>query len=306
MKAVVVFGTSPTTGGVSSSANHQLEHLVKMGVPATGAHSVHHLVPQLPRSKATFIVNASGKRSIQLARTLVTARRDVLPYFHGESALRDHLASSSPRWLDRLDEIWVTNGEMEGMLSRCVGTDVRVVSPTPTSLSYSALRWPDRITSLVMAEWRGQPVYGLDFALSLMGTLARRGAAPALNLVSYGWHPGEDAPQPGGDAQHKFSRVVSPAREEFESLIKGSSLVLRPSLSDGDSILVRESLDWHVPVLASDVSPRPKGTFVLPLELNQWVDALSGRLVPPVSLGHGLGMSLESALAQHVQARGWA
>ncbi len=49
-------------------------------------------------------------------------------------------------------------------------------------------------------------------------------------------------------------------------LWRRSDLVLRPTLSDGDSLLVRESLSEGTPVIASDVVERPFGTIIFKSE----------------------------------------
>lgn len=49
---------------------------------------------------------------------------------------------------------------------------------------------------------------------------------------------------------------------DFSSLIKKSNLTLRATRSDGDSLSVRESLYFGVPIIASDVTYRPLGTEV--------------------------------------------
>ena len=49
---------------------------------------------------------------------------------------------------------------------------------------------------------------------------------------------------------------------DFVSLLKKSSLTIRATRTDGDSISVRESLYFNIPVVASDVAVRPKGTII--------------------------------------------
>jgi len=48
--------------------------------------------------------------------------------------------------------------------------------------------------------------------------------------------------------------------------IAESSVLLRPTRYDGDSIAVREALHFRTPVIASDNSPRPPGVHVVSLE----------------------------------------
>jgi glycogen(starch) synthase len=45
-------------------------------------------------------------------------------------------------------------------------------------------------------------------------------------------------------------------------VIKRSSVFLRPTTSDGDSISLREALHFNVPVVASDAAPRPDGSIL--------------------------------------------
>lgn len=47
---------------------------------------------------------------------------------------------------------------------------------------------------------------------------------------------------------------------DFSTLIKKSNVTIRATRSDGDSLSVRESLYFGTPVIASDVTYRPKGT----------------------------------------------
>jgi glycosyltransferase involved in cell wall biosynthesis len=63
---------------------------------------------------------------------------------------------------------------------------------------------------------------------------------------------------------------------DFSALIKVSDVTIRATQTDGDSISVRESLYFNVPVIASDVSYRPKGTIIF--KKNDFVD-LSEKIV---------------------------
>ena len=55
----------------------------------------------------------------------------------------------------------------------------------------------------------------------------------------------------------KIFFVMSP--HQLWPLIKSASLFIRNTLTDGDSISIREALYFNVPVLATDVVPRPSG-----------------------------------------------
>ena len=55
---------------------------------------------------------------------------------------------------------------------------------------------------------------------------------------------------------------IIPYQISFINLIKQSSIVLRPTLSDGDALTLREGLFLKKCVIASDVVIRPKGTII--------------------------------------------
>ena len=72
-------------------------------------------------------------------------------------------------------------------------------------------------------------------------------------------------------------------------IIAQSSVFLRPTISDGDSIAVREALALGVPVVASDAAPRPPGTILYAVEdVDDLVAKLlgaPGSAVPPPRRG---------------------
>ena len=48
----------------------------------------------------------------------------------------------------------------------------------------------------------------------------------------------------------------------FINIIQECDLIVRPTLSDGDALTIREALHYHKPVIASDVVKRPEGTIL--------------------------------------------
>jgi len=54
--------------------------------------------------------------------------------------------------------------------------------------------------------------------------------------------------------------LITNAFDGFVSLLKRVDAYLRPSMTDGDALAVREALWFGVPVVASDAAPRPEGT----------------------------------------------
>jgi len=109
-------------------------------------------------------------------------------------------------------------------------------------------------------------VYGLDALASLVERIApRRRVRLALMLA-----------QPGLDNEEQryidtmTTRLSRALGDDLKVLVGASavpviarsSLFLRPTRTDGDAVSVREALSLGVPVLASDVAPRPPGTVV--------------------------------------------
>jgi glycosyltransferase involved in cell wall biosynthesis len=52
------------------------------------------------------------------------------------------------------------------------------------------------------------------------------------------------------------------------------TIFLRPTLTDGDALSIREAMAAGVPVLASDVVRRPTGVTVLPLDSRRWAEEI--------------------------------
>lgn len=58
---------------------------------------------------------------------------------------------------------------------------------------------------------------------------------------------------------NKILRITD--KIDFVSLVKKSDITIRATRTDGDSLSVRESLYFNVPVIASDATARPEGTI---------------------------------------------
>ena len=109
----------------------------------------------------------------------------------------------------------------------------------------------------------GNDVYGIDAAITLLAEIKMQ--YPDTGLII-------GLPKIGD--QKRFSRLCAVMNErgvaeqiyflqgnkELWPLFESVDLFLRPTLSDGDSISVREAIYFNVPVFASDVAPRPDET----------------------------------------------
>jgi glycosyltransferase involved in cell wall biosynthesis len=60
--------------------------------------------------------------------------------------------------------------------------------------------------------------------------------------------------------KHNFH--IMTGQKELWPLFKRADLCIRPTMSDGDALSIREALYLKCPVIASDVVPRPNGTIL--------------------------------------------
>ena len=74
--------------------------------------------------------------------------------------------------------------------------------------------------------------------------------------------------------------------DALQSLLQQCTLYIRPTLSDGDSLLVREALAKSVRVVASDVVPRPKGVETYPIR--ESVDGLARAVTKALCMGKSM------------------
>lgn len=112
----------------------------------------------------------------------------------------------------------------------------------------------------------GVDLYGFDLCIELVQLLQSRFTrlglvvcVPQIHDVCY-YKELKDRVSKHGTASNIF--FVTEPLEEAYPLWQASDIYLRPTSTDGDAIAVREALSLHVPVVASDVSPRPEGTVV--------------------------------------------
>jgi len=113
----------------------------------------------------------------------------------------------------------------------------------------------------------GRDLYGIDMTLELVDRLRER--FPRMGLVwsllefqgskpEYAEHIRQEARRRGLNEHWLFSAP----QEVFYPMYRLADLLVRPTVSDGDAISVREALHFGVPAVASDAAPRPPGTIV--------------------------------------------
>ena len=144
--------------------------------------------------------------------------------------------------------------------------------------------------NLVVAAYRlnvdgsGRTIYGLETAIQSFESVAR--SRPELRLAIFL----AQAPTSRRESdrlraliEHVHdesirSRIGVFCGEPLDPALRMSALYLRPTLTDGDAVSIREAIAAGVPVLASDVVVRPPGVMTLPLERSVWTTAIEDAL----------------------------
>lgn len=168
--------------------------------------------------------------------------------------------------------------------------------------------------TIAVYGWRfsshnGKDLYGFDESLILTASLKR--VYPNIGLVIL-CPGGRDADHCRREALEALTRELGLERHVFWSLAPVQNMgafwgrcdaYVRPSLTDGDAVSIRECLSIGVPVVASDAVERPASTMTYPLgdrnRLRETAEAAikRGRSMPAVMPDvYGGMLSIYSAL----------
>ncbi|MBW1878764.1 MAG: glycosyltransferase family 4 protein [Deltaproteobacteria bacterium] len=128
--------------------------------------------------------------------------------------------------------------------------------------------------------WRGQPIYGLEGVVDLVEAL--QGELPEIGLLIF-LHIGSSLDDRETRAlSNRIERKglsqrvrVMELRRECWPAFTHADLYVRPTLTDGDAVAVREALWLGTPVVATDVGARPEGTILCPVgDASAFIDAV--------------------------------
>ena len=140
-------------------------------------------------------------------------------------------------------------------------------------------------TNLVTAVYRmsvdvrGRTIYGLETAIA--GFAAVAPGRPDLRLAIF------LASRPGPRESERLRRLIAGVRDDdlrrrigvfygepLTAAFALAAVYLRPTLTDGDAVSIREALAAGVPVVASDVVRRPPGVTTVGPDALGWPDAI--------------------------------
>lgn len=125
---------------------------------------------------------------------------------------------------------------------------------------------------VVMQAWfgsftSGEDIYGLEYVAPLLCALKNRFPSVGICTVISGCHCDKHRSlifEQRAQAELNSDWLILEESGPAAGLYSQCSLFLRPTISDGDSVSVRECLSLGIPVVASDAVVRPLGCLTYP------------------------------------------
>lgn len=295
--SVGVLVSNRGVGGVYRSAEGLVEALEEVGLSArlVVAREFSQAIRGLwalasTRGAAILLYNFSTWRRLRvgaLAAILfrVPIRRQIA-YLHGSDFVRSQPPRIGKRLLLSFDEIWVTNAQIADRL-HALGVACRIASPSVAAGAVLAPIGKKRDGSrlrVVAAQYGGDSdLYGTHAVLELA---ERSRPKVDVTIVAYG-PQGVHRDWLREQCSRRNVRLLEDLEEaRVRELLARSDVLLRLTLADGDSLLVREALACGCRVIASDVVPRPFGVELVGLPVRP--DEAWLRRSHPLSNGAGL------------------
>lgn len=326
--------TPPPVGGVSIHINRFVLRLSRLGWPisvlsttaqhddcntiAIGNSRIFGILSRYRKFHGNLVVvHSSEIYGLAVAAYCKLAGAQVVQYFHNGRALariqrRPFLKGVVGKLLGYLDQVFVVNIEIAASVQQLSNgmAKVDVVNPFIPPLDNELRGYqPPGFESgrQIYIGWCGlfsgdrAAIYGLDF----FATVFRRLVSSGHDVVAILAAADSDVESEGQTMARMntlFSNrvVIVPSGVPFVSVMNILDVFVRPTSTDGDSISVREAIYLNLPVLASDVSPRPTGVetyrfgdedqcFKL-LETLIELNPRSNRLPPPIVFGSRIGV----------------
>ncbi len=120
----------------------------------------------------------------------------------------------------------------------------------------------------LVLDAQGIDVYGFDLCVDVVGRLRRDfpriGLVISLPQIEHVRYFEELKRRAAIGATADRILFLTEPLDEVHSLWGASDVFVRATNTDGDAVSVREALSMHIPVVASDASPRPEGVALFP------------------------------------------
>jgi len=237
---------------------------------------------------STLMATAFALRHCAGSTVATVHGRSLEPYLRSPVPGIAHLTRMALRGFDVLIAVSV---EIEQSL-RDVGPPVDVIPAYIPADDHQAALSPETETflrggtNLLVSAYRltlddhGRTIYGLETAIQSFAQIAVD--RPELRLSIFLASPPRSHRESDRlqslletvDDKDVRRRIRVCSGEPLTSALAFAAVYLRPTLTDGDAVSVREAMAAGVPVLASDVVVRPAGVRTLGLEVSDWSEAI--------------------------------
>lgn len=238
--------------------------------------------------RLAFVIMA---KTVSRAHTVVYFHSGTLPHQLG-SPLRRRIAKWGFRFAD---EVWTTNASLVDVIGEAAGISATIVSPYSVTPPQPVGERTEN--SVVLLVGYGKELYGLDLALAAKRD--HRLAGWRWTVVAYGDEASCARVRMRAEGAGCAVRInLEPG--EVAATLGLHAVLVRPTSTDGDAMVVREALAAGMRVVASDVVPRPRGVELFSLGVDELVVALAegGRR----SQGEGLGLPISDQVFQALAA----
>ncbi|HUA49257.1 MAG TPA: glycosyltransferase [Solirubrobacteraceae bacterium] len=260
------------------------------------------------RARARVVHYHHSRWSTLLATALAVRRggNGTVATIHGRELdpfLRTRVPGVAPvtrAALRSFDVLVAVSVEIESSL-RDVGRPVKVIPAylpahdEQVRASPRAAAFLRRGINLVVAAYRlttddrGRTIYGLETALGAFASAAP--VRPELQLAVF--LANEPSSHHERELLHNLiaavhdehirSRIAVFCGEPLTPAFALTAVYLRPTLTDGDAVSIREAIAAGVPVVASDVVRRPREVVTVGADVSEWCGAILEALERPPS-----------------------
>ncbi len=177
--------------------------------------------------------------------------------------------------LHAYDRIWAVNQQIREVLPGDLADRTTVVNPWVPSALDTTVTLPRQPHLLAVATNAGQAHYNADLAVEATRLVRRSWPDARLHVLAYG----SDGPLLAGLRRRVAAEDWVDVDFDLDAgqvaeALGEAAVLLRPTSWDGDSVIVREAIATGTRVVASDVSPRPRGTELAALDAEAFAEAV--------------------------------
>ncbi|RUO18675.1 hypothetical protein [Aliidiomarina haloalkalitolerans] len=291
MKKVAIFSpVYPRVGGIASHSLRLQRFLSQKGHKAIvvdlkllNALNEKGVFKRLGLPELFFLVFAANNWHVQLSSPIINSILIVLGFFFRKRVIYTHHNNRRPPtyFLKIMSFFSVhtifVNGKLGKELDKEIPPDFLSIIPAYIPSSFDMcdvgqsanIAHVDRTSPTIFmiatsyAEFEGHDLYGVRFACRALSMLASSHLAPDFNFVvidttgKYKSTMESSSSALLRERTYYFDRAIN-----IQELLKFAQLFIRPTMTDGDALSVREALCSGCNVLCSDVVERPQNAVV--------------------------------------------